>query len=343
MSRRSRKSPLATALRRTQRTATRALMRAGADALGQAIDQATKLAAAHLAPPPGAGQWIAGQAFGAGGARRYFLFRPDRVASSERLPLLVMLHGCGQNARSFALSTRMNRLAARERFLVLYPEQDRRINPQGCWEWFGTASRKAQAEAATLMAAIDQVCLLYPVDRGAIALAGISAGAGMAALLATLHPAHFRAVVMHSGVPPGAAHSPASAMAAMRGRRAPALDAVGAHSWPPLLVIHGDADRVVAASNAQAAARLWAAALGARAGEPRRLQRGERYPATVTDFRAAGRLVARVHEVHGLGHAWSGGDGGQPFSDPRGPDASRLAWAFVARELRAGGRTTTAN
>jgi poly(3-hydroxybutyrate) depolymerase len=38
--------------------------------------------------------------------RRYRLFRPPGVLSSERLPLLVMLHGCGQDANRFATSTR---------------------------------------------------------------------------------------------------------------------------------------------------------------------------------------------------------------------------------------------
>jgi poly(3-hydroxybutyrate) depolymerase len=39
--------------------------------------------------------------------------------------------------------------------------------------------------------------------------------------------------------------------------------------------------------------------------------------------------------VAGLGHAWSGGAAGQPFSDAQGPDASRMAWAFAARQFRA--------
>ena len=62
---------------------------------------------------------VPGIAFGAAGARRYYLYKPPDLALSERLPLLVMLHGCGQDADAFALSTRMNRVAARERFLVL--------------------------------------------------------------------------------------------------------------------------------------------------------------------------------------------------------------------------------
>ncbi|MBN8265311.1 MAG: prolyl oligopeptidase family serine peptidase, partial [Xanthomonadales bacterium] len=222
MSRRARRAPLGKSLQRAMTAMTRATLRAGTrvagEVAGKLARQTVEAARAQLRPPPGPGEWISGQAIGAGGMRRYFLFRPPDVANAERLPLMVMLHGCGQTAASFARSTRMNRLAVRERFLVLYPEQDRRVNPQGCWDWYGTVTRQAQAEAATLMAAVEQVCLLYPVDPAAIGLAGLSAGAGMAALLATLHPERFRAVVMHSGVAPGAAHSAASALAAMGGR-----------------------------------------------------------------------------------------------------------------------------
>jgi hypothetical protein len=68
-----------------------------------------KIPAQRRQPPPGEGDWIAGLALGAAGARRYRLYRPPGTPSGERLPLLVMLHGCGQDARSFAVATRMNR------------------------------------------------------------------------------------------------------------------------------------------------------------------------------------------------------------------------------------------
>jgi hypothetical protein len=38
--------------------------------------------------------------------------------------------------------------------------------------------------------------------------------------------------------------------------------------------------------------------------------------------------------VDRLAHAWSGGAASQPFSDGQGPDASRMAWAFAARQFR---------
>jgi poly(hydroxyalkanoate) depolymerase family esterase len=298
-----------------------------------------KSAVTQRATPPGAGAWIPGVAMGATGARRFRLYRPPGVKFGEQLPLMVMLHGCGQDANSFAASTRMNRIAMRERFLVLYPEQDRLANGQGCWNWFDTHTGRAHGEAALIMMAIDQVCLLYPVDKARVAIAGLSAGASMAALLVTLHPGRFKAVVMHSGIPPGTAHSTLSALGAMHGHRATKPLAVTpdtmAAQWPPLLVIHGEADALVSPHNGQAAAQVWALAAGARAGQARSVQRGKRYPMSVTDFKCKGSTVATLVAVNGLAHAWSGGAAGRPFSDEQGPDASRMAWAFAAKQFRA--------
>ena len=71
---------------------------------------------------------------------------------------------------------------------------------------------------------------------------------------------------------------------------------------------------------------------GIRCGE-RLLQRGQRYPVRITDYRCQGRSVATLAMVQGLGPAWSGGAAGQPFADARGPDASRMVWAFALRRL----------
>jgi fermentation-respiration switch protein FrsA (DUF1100 family) len=112
-----------------------------------------------------------------------------------------------------------------------------------------------------------------------------------------------------------------------------------ARRLPPLLVVHGDADGLVSLRNATAAAALWAGALDATPGPVRTLQRGQRHAMRVTDFKARGRTVVTLREVHGLAHAWSGGVASLPYSDPDGPDASALAWAFVARQFQA--RQTT--
>ena len=295
------------------------------------------------------GRWLAGAATGPAGARRYHLYIPPGLLlhPKEKLPLMVMLHGCRQTGRDLAASSRMNRLAARERFLVLYPEQEAMANAQGCWNWFECRNHRAQAEAATLLAVIDKAAARQPVDRGCIAVAGLSAGAGMAALMAALYPHRFCAVGMHSGVAPGAAVSAATALAAMQGRREPHLpqpiaegvrtaapQSTSQHTLPPLLVVHGDADRLVSVRNAFAAAALWADALGARAGPVRKLQRGHRYAMQATDYKVrGGAVVVALRTVQGLAHAWSGGAANMPFSDPAGPDACALLWAFVSRQF----------
>jgi poly(hydroxyalkanoate) depolymerase family esterase len=335
-------SPLARAYQRNLKALTKATL----GSTKRLASQVQRAAVKQLKPPPGRGDWISGMALGPAGARRYHLYRPPdlQLKFGEKLPLMVMLHGCGQTGRDLAVSTRMNRLADRERFLVLYPEQDRLANTQGCWNWYDRRSGKADAEAATLMAAVDQVVMLYPADRNRIAVAGLSAGASMAALLATRYPARFKAVAMHSGVAPGAARSPATALGAMRGRHVPPMlttavgKAMGAAAafttLPPLLILHGDADAVVSASNAGSSASVWAMATGAQPGPFRSLQRGKRHRMRITDYTRKGRTMVTLCEIASLGHAWSGGAARMLFSDAAGPDASKLVWAFAARQFK---------
>jgi poly(3-hydroxybutyrate) depolymerase len=56
---------------------------------------------------------------------------------------------------------------------------------------------------------------------------------------------------------------------------------------------------------------------------------------TITDYkRRGGQPVARLVEVDSLGHAWSGGAPSKPYSDSRGPDASKMAWSFVVSQFK---------
>jgi poly(hydroxyalkanoate) depolymerase family esterase len=341
------------AVQRTLKAITRSAVRAGTQAIKASLKSAPRARPAKASPAkpakrtpaatrrkPAARSTSAAPALpsphwtqGISGARRYHLYKPPGVRHTEHLPLVVMLHGCGQDAAALAASTRMNQIAARERFLVLYPEQDRLANLQGCWNWFDTRAGRAQREADSIDTTIDQVCQKHPVDPTRIALAGLSAGASLATLMAIRHPWRYQAVAMHSGVAPGAAHSTATALSAMRGRRAAgalAPLALGKH-LPALLVIQGSQDPLVAPSNGAAAVHLWATREGAIARPTRTVQRGARYPAAVTDFKTRGRLVATLCVVNGLGHAWSGGAASLPYSDPKGPDASRMIWAFAVK------------
>ena len=282
------------------------------------------------------GDWLASLAISPAGALRYRLYRPARLKRGEILPVLVMLHGCSQDAESFAQSTGMNRIGMRERCLVLYPQQDRIVNAQGCWKWYDTKSGAAYREAALIMAALDQVCLQHPADASRVAVAGLSAGASMAALLASQYPSRFNAAIMHSGVAPGSANSARTALCAMRGLGTLQLAAnpqEKSPDLPPLLVIQGKADNIVAPANGRAAAIRWADACDASEGPQRVLKPRGRYPMTVLDFKRGRQTVVQLVTIDKLGHGWSGGTAGMPFSDAKAPDASGMIWAFAAKQF----------
>ena len=125
---------------------TRTAVRAGSKAMAQALQVTPVPARARRAKPllsrprparPKAAPKLTDATTGWSrsmtvGAMGYRLYKPPGVLRSERLPILVMLHGCSQDAEALAVSSRMNQIAARERFLVLYPMQERFANLQGC-------------------------------------------------------------------------------------------------------------------------------------------------------------------------------------------------------------------
>ena len=346
MGKRKRAGSWAGIVSRNVRAMSQLALRIGRVAAKQSVVRAAKpapakKAAARPAPARSTGGWLAGIATGPAGARRYHLFVPAGLPAGATPALLVMLHGCAQDALGFARSTRMNAIAQREGFLVLYPEQDRLANAQGCWNWFETRAGRAQGEAGLVVAAVDQAIRRHRADASRVAICGLSAGASLAALVAARHPDRFAAVAMHSGVRPGAAQSSATALAAMQGRRRGTTWTPPELGLPPLLVIQGTADPIVVRANARAAAHAWAHAGDARESAPvrecaeRRVQRGSRKAMRIVDFKRRTALVASLIEIDGLGHAWSGGAAGQPYSDPTGPDVSRMIWAFAARQFRA--------
>jgi hypothetical protein len=79
--------------------------------------------------------------------------------------------------------------------------------------------------------------------------------------------------------------------------------------------------------------QVWADASGAVADAGRSVQRGKRNPMRVNDFKRRGIAMATLVEVERLAHAWGGGAAKEHFSDGKGPDASRTAWAFTEKQF----------
>jgi poly(hydroxyalkanoate) depolymerase family esterase len=276
----------------------------------------------------------------------YGLYVPSGHAL-DGMPLVVMLHGCKQSIDEFAEGTRMNLLADRYGFAVVYPEQSKHAHAHLCWHWYDFSDHAGGAEARAVVSLVDALVATYEFDAGRVYLAGLSAGAGLASLLAVHYPNRFAAVALHSGPAFGEARSGIVAMDVMRRgtRHEPVglIDAaVDLKSYPgmPAIIFHGDADHVVSPENAEQLAVQFARLNGLVDAEGARRSgeiREERKAGVVTrDHVKSGRRVVRLCRVQGLGHAWSGGDDAVPFHSSKGPDASALAWEFLRYQRRQG-------
>ena len=260
----------------------------------------------------------------AAGRRQYRLYVPPG-ASAEPLPLIVMLHGCTQDADDFAAGTQMNALAAQHRCLVAYPIQPGQANPSKCWNWFKPEDQARESGEPSLIAGITrEIMSTHKVDPARVYVAGLSAGGAMAANMIEAYPEIYAAVGVHSGLPARSARDLPSALAAMKGggyharMRQPGSD-TGAPRRP-MIVFHGDADTTVNIANASQLMQGFDAQPNAH--EEKHVHEAGRRTYSRSRLISSDGVDAELWIVHGAPHAWAGGNTKGTFTDPRGPDAS---------------------
>ena len=322
------------------------------DFLTRSIDWLRRLFRRGTAP----GRWVEGSVFSWSGViglhpflvprRGYRLYVPRGYARRPRAPLLVLLHGCRQTSSELAQGSRIAAWADANRSLVLMPEQAERANPYGCWNWFDARTIAGKGEAAIVARMIEKVARRWRADAPRVMVAGMSAGAALAAILGLRYPDVVRAVATHSGVACGATASPYTALPVMK--RGPetdvaavALRARGSRDvHVPLLVVHGAIDDVVAPRNGEALARQYLAFNGIdvpRGGDTTLppadvdTRDGGSSERRTREWHRGGRPVVRLVEVQALGHAWSGGDPSLPGNDAKAPDATAMIGEWLLR------------
>ena len=272
------------------------------------------------------------------GALRSFAVLPPGL--SPGAPLVVLLHGCTQNAAVIASGTGWAGLAETAGFALLLPQQTEAKNPRGCFNWFLPGeSRRDRGEAASIRAAIAAMIARHQLDPARVFVLGLSAGGAMTSQLLAAYPEVFAAGAIIAGLPAGAAEDVPSALAAMQtGAPRPAeawADLVRAASphtgpWPRVSVWHGTRDAVVNPLAAEGCVAQWRLLHGL-ADAPTRL------PGVTPAHRwevwrdAAGRTLVECNLIAGLAHGVPiGGRTGRPGAHflPVGIDSTRRIATF---------------
>lgn len=259
-------------------------------------------------------------------ARDYRLYLPAALPAPGKRSLVVLLHGCTQDAADVARGTRVVEAAGADSTIVLLPEQAAGAHPQRCWNWYDPAhQRRDTGEAALVAALIDRMVAEHGVDATRVGLMGISAGGALALNVAALFPSRVAALAVHSALPALAATNIGEALGVMREGSADTaaltdrvIVAMGHEARAiPLLIIHGERDAVVSVKAAYALEAQWRA-VNARLGAP------------------SSPVSLRI--IPGLGHAWSGGDPSGTYTDPSAPEVTTTMLRFLRSHAAAGGR-----
>jgi poly(hydroxyalkanoate) depolymerase family esterase len=205
-------------------------------------------------------------AFGSNpGDLRMFSFVPTGLPKPAGL--VVVLHGCAQNAAGYDTGAGWSALADRYGFALLMPEQKQANNANGCFNWFlPEDTARDSGEAGSIRQMIEQMARTAGIDRRRIFVTGLSAGGAMTSAMLATYPEVFAGGAIIAGLPYGIAANVQQALKGMFQSPSRAAGELGdlvrnatSHKgpWPKLSVWHGSADRTVSPSNADEIVKQW--------------------------------------------------------------------------------------
>jgi poly(hydroxyalkanoate) depolymerase family esterase len=303
----------------------------------------------------GADVFESGSYDGIFGHREYKVYVPKTLAKGKKTPVIIMLHGCQQNAEEFATGTRITQWAEKEKFIVLLPEQNIKWNPYKCWNWVLPVNNARTGETQTIIEMLDEVIARYNGDQSKVYAAGMSAGASMVNILGNCYPDRFKALASHDGtqyyatqtgldfadvVLYGAAVAP---YVAAKTGYACSTYASGRPKKMPIVIFHGMNSPLMSPAHAfqiESEFKVLNDYLdnGTRDTSYFLEKSVKFFPATKTYGYNKFTLIDKDHEVlierymvNDLAHGWSGGLSTLPYNDPKGPDATAIILDFFKK------------
>jgi len=155
-----------------------------------------------------------------GKTREYRLVVPDSLDLKKPAPLVFAFHGFGDSKDTMPRYSRLDELAAKEGFILVYPNGLNRDWP--------IAFLHLKGELDFFDALCKRIEEAYNVDAGRIYLTGMSNGAIFVNLLASQRSEKIAAIAPHSG-----------------NLGALAIRGIKAKRKYPVMIIHGDEDKLI--------------------------------------------------------------------------------------------------
>jgi len=261
-------------------------MARSAKGLSRAIQNAAAFWGAAMSPvlapvlaaakPSAAGRVTEVHDFGSNpGALRMLAYAPAKRLRAGS-PLIVVLHGCGQDAEMFARNAGWIALAEQIGAALVLPEQTAKNSTGRCFNWFHPGDvRRGGGEAMSIRQMVSAAIYRFSSDPRRVFIVGLSAGGAMALAMLAAYPTVFAAGAVVAGMPLGAARGGATALLRMRHadrlssreslaeavRRA-APKTIKPRLWPRLSIWHGGNDKIIDPGNGEIIAAQWSAVNG---------------------------------------------------------------------------------
>jgi polyhydroxybutyrate depolymerase len=275
-----------------------------------------------------------------GRARGYLLHLPPAAHAGAPLPVVLNFHGGASNATGQQRFSRMDALADREGFVVVYPDGTGRSERFLTWNagtCCGSSVLEQVDDVGFALAVLDDCSRRTAIDRERVYATGMSNGGMMAHRLAAEASDRVAAIAPVAG-----------GMVFQRFARGPAVPVLHIHSLddPRALyhgglgpafpgtrsrVLHPDIDEMI---------RRWAERDGC-APTPQVVETLEaKNGHTATHLvwsRCAGGAEVGLWRLTGAGHVWPGIPAGFPRllgADTDVLDANQVIWRFVSRFRR---------